>query len=483
MLVGPNLDPAEVAAALKRAYGLAGSTLRFIPRGETAWCYQVTDGQGGEWFVKLVRPGAIAPARVQFALELGWALADLGLPVPRPLPTLAGTLWSWLDESQMTVVAFVDGEPLTDEELAAAEAAGQAARLVAAVHGCTPALAVPIPFAEALEVGSAAEGLWSCLAKLEQGVGDAHGLLAEARDLVRPQRAALLDRLARLQAQAGAVRCRPSGRVLCHGDLIGDNLLRDRDGRLWLVDSDGATLAPRERDLALFAGPGFGRFLDGHQRDAGDCDLDPDLIAFFLLRRNLDDLVDWLLGVLASDQPETQRAPTWMGAVVPAALGRARGAHPVRPRAVGMTATTRPQTLTLAGARRLVARCGTVGTRPVVPPRRVRQQPVVAGPRAGQGRRRRAARQRVSVRRAPRRPRPSPESYDEHAGGACQLDAPREQHSTTRGGDERRQDGQGDPPGPLLPGLRRSGRRGQPPGVGRGVRDRLGSGGSWRPPR
>jgi spectinomycin phosphotransferase len=193
--------------------------------------------------------------------------------VPRPQPTSAGTLWSWLDGLQVTVVAFVDGGPLTDEDLAAAEVAGQAARLVAAVHGCTPALAVPIPFAEALQVGSAAEGLWRCLAKLEQG-GDAHGLLAEARDLVWPQRAALLDRLARLQALADAVRCRPSGRVLCHGDLIGDNLLRDRDGGLWLVDWDGAALAPRERDLALFAGPGFGRFLDGYQRDAGDCDLD-----------------------------------------------------------------------------------------------------------------------------------------------------------------------------------------------------------------
>jgi hypothetical protein len=35
--------------------------------------------------------------------------------------------------------------------------------------------------------------------------------------------------------------------------------------------------------------------------------LDPDLVAFFLLRRNLDDLVDWLGAVLASDRPEEQR--------------------------------------------------------------------------------------------------------------------------------------------------------------------------------
>ena len=35
--------------------------------------------------------------------------------------------------------------------------------------------------------------------------------------------------------------------------------------------------------------------------------VDPDLIGFFLLRRNLDDLVDWLGGVLDEQRPAAQR--------------------------------------------------------------------------------------------------------------------------------------------------------------------------------
>src|SRR6266508_6142567 len=146
MLVEPTLERAAVAEALKREYGRAVRAIQFVPVGETAWCYSATYDQGARWFVKLARPGELVPARVEFAVTVSRALADLGLPVPRPLPTLAGALWSWLDGSQLTVVAFVDGGPLTDEDLAAAEVAGQAARLVAAVHGCTPALAVPVPF-------------------------------------------------------------------------------------------------------------------------------------------------------------------------------------------------------------------------------------------------------------------------------------------------------------------------------------------------
>jgi hypothetical protein len=171
------------------------------------------------------------------------------------------------------------------------------------VHAATPALAVPVPFVESFEVWT--DGLGRCLAELQPGASTA-GLHGEARALVWPQRGALLAMQERVCVLGDAARSRPWERVLCHSDLIGDNLLGDRDGRLWAVDWDGAVLAPLERDLALFAGPEFARFLDAYQADAGTHDLDPDLVAFFLLRRNLDDLVDWLVAVLAGDRPDEQ---------------------------------------------------------------------------------------------------------------------------------------------------------------------------------
>jgi spectinomycin phosphotransferase len=232
-------------------------------------------------------------------------LAGLGLPVARPQPSRAGGLWCWLEGLRVAVFEFIDGQPLSDRDLRVPEVAGQAARLVAEVHAATPALAVPIPFVETFEVW--AEGLRHCLAELEPGAGGAGGLRGEARALVWPQRGALLGMLERVQALGHAARLRPEQRVLCHGDLIGDNLLRDRAGRLWAVDWDGATLAPRELDLALFAGRGFERFLDDYEGDAEGHELDPDLVAFFVLRRNLDDLVDWLGGVLTGDRPDQQR--------------------------------------------------------------------------------------------------------------------------------------------------------------------------------
>jgi spectinomycin phosphotransferase len=306
MLVEPYLDTAALVAALRRDYGLSASAVRFIPVGETAWCYQVTDEQGGRWFLKLGRPDATEPARADFALRLGRALADLGLPVPRPQAAQGGALWSWLRGLRLALFEFVDGEPLSDQDLSAAGLTDLVASLTAAIHGATRALPAPVPFTETFEVW--ADGLRRCLAELEPSARLDDGLVAEARELVWPQRAALLGMQEQVQALGDAARAQPRELVLCHGDLYGDNLLVDGTGRVWLVDWDGAVLAPRERDLALFTSRGFEQFLAGYERAVGHgIDLDVDLLAFFLLRRNLDDLVDWLEGVLTSDRPIEQR--------------------------------------------------------------------------------------------------------------------------------------------------------------------------------
>jgi spectinomycin phosphotransferase len=306
MLVEPDLDKAALVAALQRDYQLTASAVRFLPVGETAWCYQVTDEHGGRWFLKLGRPGAIEPARAEFALQLGHVLAELGLPVPRPQPTSSGAWWCWLGGLRLSLFAFIDGQPLSDQDLWAAGLIEQVAGLAAAIHGATGALAMPVPVTETFEVWT--DGLRGCLAELQADAGDADGLVAEAWALVWPQRLALLGMQQQVQALGDAVRARRRELVLCHGDLRGDNLLGDRAGRVWAVDWDGAVLAPHECDLVGFTGRGFAAFLAGYQRAADHgIDVDADLLAFFLLRRNLDDLVDWLGAVLARDRPIAQR--------------------------------------------------------------------------------------------------------------------------------------------------------------------------------
>src|SRR5215213_2557648 len=218
MLGAPDVDPVVLTAALIREFGLSDSTLRSVPAGETSWCFAAADRSGGRWFVKLTPEGAIDAAR-----------AELGLPVPRPIMTRSGALWSRVEGLRLAVFEFVDGAPLPDHELWAAGTVDQVAQLVAAIHGATPALAMPVP-AERFTVWT--DGLAGRLAELEFAVADS-GVPAEVRALVWPQRAWLLAMSERLQALGKAAWSRAGDPVLCHGDLISDNLLGDRVGRLW----------------------------------------------------------------------------------------------------------------------------------------------------------------------------------------------------------------------------------------------------------
>jgi spectinomycin phosphotransferase len=59
--------------------------------------------------------------------------------------------------------------------------------------------------------------------------------------------------LAAMETLAAALRTRSGPRVICHADLHPSNLIRDRVGRVFLIDWDDVMLAPRERDF-LFVG-------------------------------------------------------------------------------------------------------------------------------------------------------------------------------------------------------------------------------------
>jgi hypothetical protein len=300
MLVEPYLDTAALVAALRRDYGLAASAVRFIPVGETAWCYQVTDEQGGRWFLKLGRPDATEPARADFALRLGRALADLGLPVPRPQVAQGGALWSWLRGLRLALFEFVDGEPLSDQDLSAAGLTDLVASLTAAIHGATRALPAPVPLHRDLRGLGRRTAPLPGQAGAERPPGRRIGCRgAGAR--VAPEGAACKSRCRR----SGTPPARSRGSWCCAmATCAGTTCWSTAPagcGR-----STGTALC--ERDLALFASRGFERFLAGYERAVGHgIDLDVDLLAFFLLRRNADDLVDWLEGVLTSDRPIEQR--------------------------------------------------------------------------------------------------------------------------------------------------------------------------------
>lgn len=210
----------------------------------------------GHWLVKVWR------YEPPHQLHVFADLAAAGLPVPVPLQTVDGT-WTatWDDGRACAVFPFVAGREATwDDQLVVA-------RALRRVHETT---GVDLPRTDLDE--------W-CIEVLRDRYD--HPWISDRRDEV----AASVDRLETVIERARATTV---PHVVCHNDLMGDNLLVDDDGEVVaLLDWDYARSAPREHDLFIcFDGPDPAAFL----REYGAERVDLTHLEYALLARGVRDL-------------------------------------------------------------------------------------------------------------------------------------------------------------------------------------------------
>jgi spectinomycin phosphotransferase len=127
--------------------------------------------------------------------------------------------------------------------------------------------------------------------------GDRYGRLA-LRDLLLPRQGNILGMLDHLHALAEPLRQMPPPFVICHTDIHTGNVLRNREGSLIVLDWEGVCLAPAEYDLFIFTGEGFEAFLQAYYHMGGGRNLTASTFAYYLYRRNLEDLADFIVRIL-----------------------------------------------------------------------------------------------------------------------------------------------------------------------------------------
>src|SRR4051794_31860822 len=246
----PPVDHARLVEAVRAAYDLAADNLSFIPVGFAAVCYALECADGTRRFLKLwpdtrTDPDAVVQRDTMLRLPQALHERQVGLRVPYPLATRAGSLWAAVPEGSFAIFPWLPGTiphdwtaPLQDEW----------ARTLATIHRATPLVADVLPPRETFAMSFEAD-LQRGLHELDRiGPGDRPGLRA-LRDLMLPRRAEVLEQIARLRALQQVVRRLDSPFVLCHTDFGGDNVLLDDAGHLAVLDWDEASLAPPEYDL------------------------------------------------------------------------------------------------------------------------------------------------------------------------------------------------------------------------------------------
>ena len=304
------INRAALMAALEREYGLEVVELTFIPEGEVGQHYLVTCADQRSFFLTVLsesRLARLAASRLDFYLVLTSELYERELfrQLAPPIRTQADSLRMDFNGQPVILCPYIQGKNLMESPASPADFLERQAKLIAQLHESTTYLQLQIPYVEKFSIPFE-ETLLFGLNRLEQvAPRDRAGRLA-LRVLLLPNREVILSLLARLHELAElAVGLHPEF-VLCHTDANLANWVLDEQGELFLVDWEGARLAPAEHDLFIFTGDGFPEFLRYYRRVRPQARLSAELFGFYFYQRKLEDLTDWIVRILDENTMDEQ---------------------------------------------------------------------------------------------------------------------------------------------------------------------------------
>jgi spectinomycin phosphotransferase len=250
MLERPSLSDETISACLRDGYGLPVQGIEFLPIGNdtNAWVYRVSAKNGQAYFAKIKRGPVYLPS-----LVVPRYLKDHGLePVVAPLPARTAELWQRAGDFALFLYPFIDGRT----GMAAGLSDGQwieLGTLLKRIH------------APAFAAGLAGQ------AERETFVPKFGGVVAEVQSMVdagqfestvekelaafwKRKESAITRLIQRAEELGRRLQDQPLEFVLCHTDFHTNNVMLDRQNRLWIVDWEAPLLAPKERDLKFVVG-------------------------------------------------------------------------------------------------------------------------------------------------------------------------------------------------------------------------------------
>ena len=310
MRTPPNIPHESFTTVLSVAYGFDLKSLQFWPHGEASYGF-VASGFESTLFLKVLDPDlathGIAIEHLDQVVSLTQALADVSLHVGRPIETADGEPYTKIDQFTLIAFEYLDGETLGEKPWSPDHYDGLG-RSVGLLHSLTERLASLTPVRNGIAIPTRDE-LCDLFDRIDAAGRSPRAARRKLSEVTAPLRTEALRHHEVMTGLSEDVQATRSDWVLCHTDLTGGNLIAC-DGSCFIIDWEGACIAPREFDLAFFADQPYedryGRFLSEYACATNVGELNADTFIFRMYQRNFEDFVEGSCFVLEQDTSDEE---------------------------------------------------------------------------------------------------------------------------------------------------------------------------------
>lgn len=313
----PLLNHNSLLAFLRQEYGIEATELTFVPVGMVSCSYIVTcDNEHERYYLKLLGPSRLArlnASRLNFYLPICEQLVHLGYQVPKAVPTRAGLRIGQYEDQTSVLFPFIEGQVVQSMPHRPKNLTGRLGQFVARMHSDTLRLGLTRENCQYFETWkphwmSTLRGAFNEITTLPADLRSGQKRLVNFLVSHQDQIEHLLTRLDQLGKKAQAYS---SPFVLVHTDINDSNLIwsgtKDSgEDKLWVLDWEGAMIAPAEHDLFIFTGDTFEEFLEAYGKHYSLDHLHSETFGYYFYRRNLEDLTDWIVTIMHENDLDSQ---------------------------------------------------------------------------------------------------------------------------------------------------------------------------------
>ena len=311
MKVDNNFDKSELLQHLGTAYGLSLKSITFFPEGEDSYGYIAVSETDEKYFAKAST--SVSSISLHVASLLRHRCDIRG--VVAPLEAEDGVLSLPWQGFNVSLFPFIEGKSrwdlwkvgkdFTDAELR------QSAALLATIHdaadsvdlSCLPVAKYDLPLRNEL---------YGVLEAVEKETSLENKYQKQLLEALSTHRSAILQTLNRYDSLGRSATALQTPFVITHGDPTPGNLIIDAENRLHLIDWDGVSLGPVEKDLVAFTGERFDVVLESYLVERQDSTaLYADIFGFYIYEWTLNEIRDYGTKILFKNDDAQQNEYDW----------------------------------------------------------------------------------------------------------------------------------------------------------------------------